>query len=163
MSILLDNTVLSNFAITQRPDVISVTLEKLAATTGEVMHEQNEGVKLGRIPQTDWSWLPLLSLTPSAQSLCAQLRLRLGPGEASCIALAHYDDHQVMTDDRVARRLAQQLQVPVSGTLGLLALAVDKECLSLSAADGLLQQMITAGYRSPISSLQGIVARSSRP
>ena len=50
----------------------------------------------------------LAFLDPIGRILCAQLRLRLGPGEASWIALAHYDDHQVMDHDRVARRLARQ-------------------------------------------------------
>lgn len=159
MIALLDNTVLSNFAVIRRPDLILLALGQEAATTQDVMAEHNMGVELGRIPFSEWSWLPILGLGELVRPLYHQLRIHLGRGEASCIALAHHGGYRVLTDDRDARRIAMQMQVPVSGTLGLLALLLDSKHLHLTAADQLLQRMIEAGYHSPISSLSEIADR----
>ncbi len=43
--------------------------------------------------------------------------------------------------------------IPISGTFGLLVRLVDQGILSLTDADALLNQMIVAGYRSPLTSL----------
>jgi len=154
MIALLDNTVLSNFAVVRRPDLISLALGQGAATTQDVMAEHHMGVELGRIPFSEWAWLPILDLDEPVKPLYQQLRIHLGRGEASCIALAHHGGHRVLTDDRDARRIA--MQIPVSGTLGLLALLIDLKHLHPAAADQLLQRMIEAGYHSPISSLSEI-------
>ena len=63
----------------------------------------------------------------------------------------------ILTDDRDARELARHLQVPLSGTLGVLTRLVDIEHLSLEEADSLLLRMIASGYRSPVTSLRDII------
>ena len=45
----------------------------------------------------------------------------------------------------------------LSGTLGLLALAVKTSILSLDEADALLTRMIQAGYRSPFTGLADLL------
>ncbi len=59
----------------------------------------------------------------------------------------------MLTDDLDARRTAQQMGIPISGTLGILLLSVEREHLTLTQADNLLHQMILAGYRSPVDRL----------
>jgi len=49
------------------------------------------------------------------------------------------------------------MQIPVSGTLGLLVRLVDQGFLSLQEADDLLRRMIVAGYRSPVTRLAEIM------
>lgn len=77
----------------------------------------------------------------------------LNTGEASCLAIAATRGCRVFTDDRDARELAARWRIPISGTLGLLMRLVDVKALSLAEADALLVRMITAGYRSPVTSL----------
>jgi predicted nucleic acid-binding protein len=48
------------------------------------------------------------------------------------------------------------MQVPISGTLGLLTRLVQQAHLSLQEANDLLRRMIAAGYRSPVSDLSEI-------
>ncbi len=62
-----------------------------------------------------------------------------------------------MSDDKAARKASQRLKVPLSGTLGILLSLVKQGHLPLSEADTILQQMLQAGYRSPIASLADIL------
>jgi hypothetical protein len=78
----------------------------------------------------------------------------LDTGEATCLALAFTRRLILLTDDRDARRLAQLMKVPLSGTLGLLQLGVDEGFLDLPTANSLLAEMISRGYRAPIRTLQ---------
>ena len=153
MNALLDNTVLSNFAVIQRADLIKHVLAADAATTRAVLEEHAVGVETGRLPACDWSRLAVLDVTDTAKHLYRQLRVHLGRGEAACLAVARTEGHRVFTDDRDARRFAMQLQVPISGTLGILVLAVDKGILTLEEGDHYLGHMIEAGYRAPFATL----------
>jgi len=63
----------------------------------------------------------------------------------------------VFTDDRDAREIAADMQIPVSGTLGLLVRLVDQGALSLQEADDPLRRMIASGYRSPVTQLADIM------
>ena len=49
--------------------------------------------------------------------------------------------------------MALQMNIPISGTLGLLLRLVDQDTLSEYEADALLAQMIASGYRAPVNSL----------
>jgi predicted nucleic acid-binding protein len=155
--ILLDNTVLSNFALVGRADLLQQALDQTAATTVQVLQEFQRGVDLGLLPNTDWSWLRVLTLAPQEEALYQQLCERLNEGEASCLAIAAQQKDRVLTDDRDARWIATQMQIPISGTLGLLRYLVERENLSLSAADQLLREMIAFGYRSPIESISELL------
>ncbi|MBC8450221.1 MAG: DUF3368 domain-containing protein, partial [Chloroflexi bacterium] len=153
MIALLDNTVLSNFAAVGRPDLVQLALGEEAAVTEAVWSELQTGIRIGKLPAQDWSWLPVLALTEAEWSLYHLLAQRLNAGEASCLALAAIRGYRVFTDDRDARQLAAEWRIPVSGTLGLLLRLHDLQVLSLTEADALLAGMIATGYRSPIVSL----------
>jgi predicted nucleic acid-binding protein len=64
------------------------------------------------------------------------------------------------TDDLDARRIAQQQNVPLTGTIGILILCVRRGCLSREEADGLLAEMIALGYYSPFDSLDQLTDAS---
>ena len=87
----------------------------------------------------------------------------LGHGEASCLALAQERGWLILTDDLRARRMARRLGLDVTGTLGILALAVEEGILDLAAGDQLLNQMIAEGYRSPYGSLTELLPGWLRP
>ena len=157
MIALLDNTVLSNFAIVARPELIRDALGDAAATVEETFAEFQTGVQLGRLPASDWSWLRVLRLDESERATYEQLRTRLNAGEAACLALAAMRGYRVFTDDRDAREIARQMQIPISGPVGLLARLVQQNQLALQQANDLLSQMIAAGYRAPITDLAGIL------
>ena len=70
------------------------------------------------------------------------MRASLGDGESEAIALALESDARlIILDDRPARRLAQSLQLPVIGTLGILLLAKKKQLIPAikPCLEGLLQ------------------------
>ncbi|RME59079.1 MAG: DUF3368 domain-containing protein [Caldilineae bacterium] len=154
---LLDNTVLSNFAVVERSDLVQAALHEKCATLRQVLDEHQTGVQLGRLPSVDWSWLPILTLEDDELQLYKQLRTRLNAGEAACLSKAARGGYILFTDDRDARAVAAQMQIPVSGTLGLFMLLLDHSLLSLPEADNLLAQMVSAGYRSPVQSLEELL------
>jgi hypothetical protein len=61
---------------------------------------------------------------------------------------------RILTDDRDARKLAAQLKIPVSGTLGILLRLVQIDALMLFEANEMLGQMVSKGYRSPVQKLE---------
>lgn len=68
----------------------------------------------------------------------------LDSGEASVIALAQARGAGVLLDDRVARRAAKEIGMPVIGTCGLLLMAKRRKLIP--AVSPLLHQLIESGY-----------------
>ncbi len=149
---LLDTTLLSNFAHIEQLDLLAGALPD-ASTTPQVIAEIRQGAATGRLPSGNWDWLTVVSLSADEQAHFERIRLVLDDGEASCLAVVLVRGGTIFTDDRDARQYAQRLGLPISGTLGVLALLVRGRRLTLAQADRLLQAMIQAGYHSPIKSL----------
>lgn len=103
----------------------------MLVTSEEAWAELQAGVRLGRIPEVDWSWLTVLSLTEVECEARDELMPPLDKGEAACLALARSRGYAFLTDDRVARREARRPGVPISGTLGVLKSLVDEGHISL--------------------------------
>jgi predicted nucleic acid-binding protein len=150
----LDNTVMSNFALVERPDLLQTVLGSQVATPQQAFDELIAGVRRGRLPDVDWSWLPIWTLEAADQARYQHFLRTLNAGEAACLAMALHRKCRIVTDDRDAREFAHRLRIPLSGTLGILARLVDIESLSLEQADTFLSRMIAAGYRSPALSLR---------
>ncbi len=155
--ILLDNTVLSNFASIQRPDLVLLALGNSAATVEEVLDELEVGVNSKAIPQVNWSWLATVAMTENERAVYQDLLRKINKGEAACLAVAAGRGGRVMTDDRDARKIAVELQIPISGTIGILIRLVDLGRLTILDADEFLSEMIERGYFSPIRSLTEIL------
>ena len=98
-----------------------------------------------------------MELTPQERASAAAFASRLGAGERSCLAVAQARCGLLASDDADTRHTAQRLGIPVSGTLGILALAVRRQLLSLDQANVLLADMIAAGLRSPLEKLDTLV------
>jgi predicted nucleic acid-binding protein len=154
--VVVDNTVLSNFAHVERPALLQQVFADLA-TTPAAMTELAVGEQLGRLPVVDWAWLSIVTLTPDEETQANALNETLGQGEAECIAVAKERDGLILTDDRDARKVARSLDVPVSGTLGALMNLVRQGILTIAQADELLAGMKQHGYHSPITSLLELV------
>lgn len=157
MILLLDNTVLSNFATVRRPDLLRAAFGDQLATSQEAFDELQAGIRSGVLPDLDWSWLPVWTLGAAEMPRYHEFLHTLNAGEAACLALAAARECRILTDDRDAREMARRLKIPLSGTLGALIRLIDLGVLSLDEADGLLAQMIAANYRSPVTSLRDLV------
>lgn len=153
MFLVLDNTVLSNFARVGRTDLVMRLSLGHLVTVADAWNEWQTGIQLGRIPQSDLTWLPVLQLVEAERRARDELMPPLDLGEAACLALALSRSYALMTDDRVARREARRLGVPLSGTIGALVSLMDDGHLTVQTANQILQQMIAVGYRSPLQSL----------
>jgi predicted nucleic acid-binding protein len=87
----------------------------------------------------------------------ARLSARLGAGERSCLAVAYHREGLFVSDDADARKEAGRHEIPVTGTIGVLARAVEKSSISIEEGNRLLTRMIGAGYRSPVERLDDLL------
>ena len=150
--VVADTTVLSNFAQVRGHTLLQQAFPSLGAPSA-VREELAVGEKLGRVPACDWSWLAHVGLTDGEEARASELERFLQAGEAACLALAEARQGLLLTDDGRARRLAGDLNVQISGTIGALVRLVHREVLSPSQGDALLSDMMSRGYRSPVRSL----------
>jgi predicted nucleic acid-binding protein len=54
---LLDNTVMSNFAVVECPDLLRIAFGDTLATPEQAFDELEAGVRAGKLPRLDWQWL----------------------------------------------------------------------------------------------------------
>ena len=154
MIVLVDNTVLSNFALVNRIELLAEALGNQVTTTPQVIGEFVEGVARGRLPETKLDWLKVTDLESEEETHFQTLLTRVNVGEAACLTVAAKRNGRILTDDRDARKLAAQLKIPVSGTIGILLRLVQIDALALDEANEILVQMIFKGYRSPVQNLE---------
>ncbi len=155
---IINCTVLSNFAIVDRMDLLRVVSEGMAATTEQVRGEFEAGVSQGYFHETSLEWLHVLAMTPEEQETFEVIALRLGLGEASCLAVAKHRGIMMWSDDGDARRYARQSGIAVTGTLGILVRLVQKGLLSTGEANVLLAEMTKHGYYSPLADLSSLLS-----
>ena len=155
--ILLDNTVLSNFSLVKRTDIV-LRLWNNCSTPPDAWREDQSGVAIGHRPREAWESLALIELTEAEIELTKQLANALGAGERSCIAVAKSRCGLFFTDDRKARQAALEMGVIVSGTLGILVVAVERKIIPIAEANPLLMQMIQNGYHSPVDNLSSLLS-----
>ena len=150
--VLLDNTVLSNFARIDRHTLV-MELWPSCATTLEAWQEFQVGIMIGKLPKNAWKGLSIIELTKAEHELSNGLSMILGLGERACIAAASQRNGLFMTDDRKARQVALELGIKITGTLGILVVAVERRKIVLKEANRLLKAMVESGYRSPVDDL----------
>lgn len=163
MSIIVNTTVLSNFAAIEQLDLLRRLYDGIHIPT-EVYQEIRAGLEEGyrfyegidRLvdPLVEGGWIHLVSASGEEElRLLDSLLQHLHQGEAACLAIAHHRGWLLLTDDLAARREAERLDVPRSGSIGCLVLAVERGLCSLSEANGWLAEMIDHNYRSPVTDL----------
>lgn len=150
--VLLDNTVLTNFALVDRA-YLGPDLWPGACTTPAVKAEYAAGVQARDLNPDAWQRLNEVSPTLDERAFAERLRRRLGAGERSCIAVAHHRKGLFASDDYDARREAQAHGIPTTGTIGILLLAIRRRRITLESGNALLAQLIESGYRSPVDTL----------
>ncbi len=165
---IFDTTVLSNFAAAGRLGLLEARYRDVAFTTVEVVDELRRGVKAGYVylesvlqqieSINPGGWLRVLVPGSTAEyHWRTEFDQVLGPGEASCLALAISRSLTLATDDLAARRQAEEREVPLTGTCGILIALVRNDALSLAEANAMLLEMIQRGYRSPVGNLDELV------
>ena len=167
MSILVDATVLSNFAAIGRLDLLRLVLRS-AFVAAAVQAEIDRGIDLGYPFLLDVAvelqgaainaWLRVTSIEGDAERRAHDTLLRLvDDGEAMSIAIASVRRWMVYTDDADARRVAARMGVRIGGTLGLLRQLVVERELTMDQANALLREMIErARHRSPVKDLRDL-------
>jgi predicted nucleic acid-binding protein len=151
--ILLDNTVLSNFAHARRSSTVFSLWGNQVCTTMEIIKEYNAGILSAGLPKSAWRGLKVIEQTEEEKSFGANLSTGLGAGERSCLAVAHARGAIFATDDLFARETAKKHKVPVIGTVGILMECIRTNILTPTRAQNALNVMITNGYRSPVESI----------
>jgi predicted nucleic acid-binding protein len=170
MSIISNTTVLSNFATLDALDRLRELYGQIYLST-EVYSEIERGLEEGYgfysgveeilYPLREDGWLRLTSLGVDEEvALFSSMPAQLHAGEASCLAIAQHRRWLLLTDDKAARRQARNRKIVVSGTLGCLILGVDRGLWTLNHANGWLEDLVAAGFRSPVTDLLALVAKS---
>ncbi len=59
--VLVDNTVLSNFALIGREDILHNLFKDTLFTTKEVFRELKRGEDIGILAKRDWQWIKILN------------------------------------------------------------------------------------------------------
>jgi predicted nucleic acid-binding protein len=154
---LLDNTILTNFALVDRAELVVQLWPTAACTTAAVVAEYAVGVAEGLLPADAWIDLPVVELTGEEAAFADHLSSRLGAGERTCLAAALHRQGLLASDDLDARRAADQHRVPRTGSIGILVSCVRHGLLSREDAESLLGEMIAFGYRSPVGSLRSLI------
>jgi predicted nucleic acid-binding protein len=153
---VLDTTVLNNFLQAGCVELLQ-QMPTVAYVCPAVFAEIERGIRLGKVPSADLEWLPKATLSADEEALAAGLPPRLGAGEAESIAVAYSRNWWLATDDRDARRIAARLRITTTGTVGILVYCVNSHFVRLEQANELLERMVSAGYRAPVSRLDEFV------
>jgi len=154
---LLDNSVLSNFSLAGKIELLKEKLQEKLAIPEEVKKEFLLGIENGIVPKTDINWLRILKRKDDEERLFESFCSRLGKGESACLAIAINRKYKLFTDDIDARNTAQRFEIPVSGTIGMLIYLVYKGYISLEEGNKILSEMISKGYYSPIEILDDLI------
>lgn len=169
MSIIVNTTVLSNFAVIEQLDVLRRLYDRIHIPI-EVYQEIRTGLEEGyrfyqgidRLvhPFAEDGWIYLVGASDEEElRLLDQLLQRLHQGEAACLVIAYHRGWILLTDDLAARQEAERLGVRKSGSLGCLVLAVERGLCSLAEAHRWLARMIEQNYRSPVTDLTPLLGR----
>jgi predicted nucleic acid-binding protein len=106
-------------------------------------------------------WLHLVTMTDKELQFSASLPSHLHQGERACLCIARQRGWGILTDDRAAREQARAWNLLLSGTLGVLLLAIRDGHLTVDAGNTLLGEMIErANYRAPTTDLNLLLGHS---
>jgi len=161
--IVINTTVLSNLAAANRLEILRELFGEVLVPSS-VYEEILKGIESGymflaRIDEAleREHWLSLAHLTGESRRTFKTLLNVLGRGEAAGIAISKERKLTFFSDDKVARKVARDMGVKISGTIGVLKVAVEEGRISVEEADEVLHRMVKGGYRSPIRSIREVL------
>ncbi len=145
---VIDNTVLSNFAVVGKIKLLHEILKCGAFTTKEVETEFRykrsfRGIKI----KFDVVRTNARDLEDFERVLQLTGPKGLHSGEISCIlSVINGKADTVLTDDNLARKYCKREGIEVHGTVFVLVLAVKEKILTLDQAENILKEMKEKGY-----------------
>lgn len=158
--VVLDTTVLSNFSSTDSVSFVTAVLKSPVVVLA-VRDELERGLEMGHdyldsaVGALDGE-LPVRTLTSDRSY--QDIRNQLDPGEAESLIGAINHDGTLATDDLAARRVADEREVPVTGSIGLLVLGVECDHIDRDTADEWLDAWREQrGYYAPVESVSEIL------
>ncbi|MEF8883388.1 MAG: twitching motility protein PilT [Halapricum sp.] len=158
--VILDATVLSNFASTDGVSLLTTVLESPVVVPA-VRDELERGLEAGHeyldtVVDALEDDLPVQSLGSDRGRQEIRDRLDLGEAESLLAAIEH--GGTLATDDLAARKVADRRDVPVTGSIGLLVLGVESGYLDRGTADEWLDTWREQrGYYAPVESVTEIL------
>lgn len=160
--VVLDATVLSNFASSGTVEKLVVILDRPVAvpTVREELergYEQEYGF-LGTALDHLGDGIDLLEVTERDEDTVSEIRRRLDAGEAESLLGAIEYSGMLATDDLAARTLAAGYEIPVTGSIGILGLGVRRSILDVEEANewlGIWQER--RGYYAPVDRIQDVL------
>ena len=157
--ILLDTTVLSNYALVDQLHRLRLFARGRALATDVVLAEFEEGIARNLFSSPDITWIRRTRIRGGEEGrLFQRFSMRLGAGEASCLAVAIQRKHDFLTDDMDARKAALREGVRVSGSVGVLVNLINRELIHLEEGNRILRDFIASGYFSPVEKLDELLS-----
>lgn len=156
----VDATVLSNLSVAGGSSFLTRIVDQ-PVTTGTVAEEIKRGVDagyscLGVISEALGEEVPVLSIT--RDDSFRQLRERLDAGEATCLLGAVRRGGVVATDDAAARATAEQRGIELTGSVGLLAVGVQRNAITVQTANQWLERWQTEReYYAPVDRIEVVL------
>jgi predicted nucleic acid-binding protein len=158
--IFLDATVLSNYASTDSIGFLVSSLESPVVVPA-VRDEIERGLRFGH----DYLATAVEAFDDGLQigdvpseKAAGQLRDRLDPGETDALRGAVERNGTLATDDLAARRLADELGIPVTGSIGLLLVGIEHGRIDKETADEWLETWREErGYYAPVESVNELL------
>lgn len=167
MSVIANTTVVSNFACIEQLDIlrqlygtiyISIEVYEEIQTGLEEGYQFYASIENNIYPFSESGWIKLTSMIDNQEfRLFGEFPSRLHPGEASSLAIARHRGWLFLTDDMAARRQTKRLGVRLSGSLGGLVLAIERNICTLGQANFWLNRMIEQDYKSPVNDLTSLL------
>lgn len=154
--VFLDATVISNYASTSSIGFLGDLLETPVVVPA-VRDEIEQGAELGheyliRAVEAFDEELAVSDVPPEIAE--ENLRKRLDHGEVEALRGAIDHDGTIATDDLAARRLATELDIPVTGSIGLLVLGIERGMIDTETADEWIEMWRRErGYYAPVESV----------
>ncbi len=166
--VILDATVLSNFASTESVTWLLSTINGLT-TVPAVERELRQGVNLGHnylsdaLKAVERDQIEVYEDAPEQlERSYSDIRDRLDPGEAEAFVAADRTGGTLVTDDGAARSLASASDIHLTGSIGLLVRGVVRGDLSVGTADNWLTTWINErGYYAPVDSVSEVLPEDS--
>ena len=156
---LLDTTVLNNFLKVGRLPLLRRLFPASLRVSAQVYDELKAGgLETPMLETVTEGWLRLVTPESARETrLYSEYGQSLGPGEAASLAIAICRGWDLATDDRAARQAARAAGVALTGSVGILILAVQTGAITRQEGNHLLQQMRRRGYRFPLDTLDGLL------
>lgn len=153
--VVLDTTVVSNFAFTDDLDLLLNDPDVRVVTVPAVIDEVRAGDEDSNFLAEIEKQLDAIEVDgdPGDEILDS-----VDYGEAYALHAALAEDGTLATDDLAARGLADEQGVAVTGSIGLLVRLVRQDAFTVDEADAVLERWIEgSGYFSPVESVRELL------